>query len=183
VVRDEGANLGWAIEIRAASPGGFPVDRSALPAGSSGQPALANNGQLGLSLPAAHSDSRPLAGANPGHFRRRRQSVRARHTHPYRHHTARSNPLGSAARRARQLWRPSAPARAHLGEGASPRWRLDHPAWQCTRWTDGSQHAWIGRRKQSNNGVAAAGCDWTTLRLKARTQQDRRLFRNFSLLV
>jgi hypothetical protein len=157
VLRDEGANLAWAIETRAAPPGGFPLDRAALPANSDGQSTPAGDGQwlwryhLRTSLPdnwfplVAIPDAPGVSHYELGSL------VPLDATQPD------PSPWGRLLGELAGLTDPThQPVHIPQEELTRVGARITR-TWQSTRWTDGRQHAWVGRRRQPGRGEGSSG--------------------------
>jgi hypothetical protein len=157
IVRDEMANLAWAIEQRIEDDAGVPYDRY----DAMTRPPTAVPG----TMPAYHVDSfvpdfwYPLA---PEHIDAGREAVRLRLVPLSRREAVDGVttvlPLGGileAARGRNYFW---------LHEEEVPRSGVDVVrSHQRARWHDGSVHAWTTRRKGTGAGESASGLRFDTV--------------------
>jgi hypothetical protein len=164
LLRDEGANLGWAVEATAARGSGFPVDRDAA-------------------WQASRPDQPPPAGGEPvWHYRLRT---------PVPDHWIPLVPIRDPDQAGQfhlelgslppldQAPRPASPPPATapswgriLGELAGravPEEEISRAAsgviraWQFARWIDGRQHSWIGRRRAPTRSQGDSGLRFDTI--------------------
>ncbi len=161
-LRDELANLAWAVERIVESPAGRPVNRSEAFFRAGGR---REDGAAGDGVGAVAADGTPpplvyrLATAVPDHWIPL-IPVRIREGDPA------MRLLRAGAPRGRVLEPGRDPARnpLHLSEEEVPRAgaRVIR-AFQYARWTDGGTHLWMGRRKGAGRGEGASGLRFDVL--------------------
>jgi hypothetical protein len=156
LLRDEGANIAWAVEATAARAGGFPVDRSGAgnrtvqpggwPGPDPGEPGWRY--RLRTPVPDAWFPLVPVADL-PGVNHLELGSL------PPLDATPAPTPWG---RILAELTGVAIPEE----EIASAASRLTR-GWQYTRWTDGRQHAWVGRRRGPDGTGGDSGLRFDTI--------------------
>ncbi|MGW0658321.1 hypothetical protein [Streptodolium elevatio] len=162
-LRDEMANLGWAVERVVTSATGRPVDREhsgAVAPGRAARPA-------GTGVPEA---GYTLASAVPAHWvplvprptDGRPDQVRLHRT-PLQVVDASGMPVPVTGHSRLLDWREDPHAPGRLVELAVPEEEVGRSGvrvvrqWQLARWTDGSVHLWLGRTKRTGGGIATSG--------------------------
>jgi hypothetical protein len=155
LLRDEGANLAWAVEATATRSDGFPVDRAGA-------------------WRAEQSREPPVpAGGDPA-WRYRLRTTVPEHWFPLVPVSDRPGvnhlELGTLAGLDGQ---PGTPPWGRilggLGTAAVPEEEAARSgaritrAWQYARWVDGRQHAWIGRRRRSGAPEGDSGLRFDTI--------------------
>lgn len=154
LLRDEVANLAWAVERRVQEAGGRPLDRfeqyqrarAAAP-----EPAPASeNGELRYSLATTVPDHWiPLVPTRQDPDDPDIRLVRGRVLLRGSNAPVSPPPLG-------RLLEPGRPLRLFEEEVTRAGARITR-AYQYVRWTDGSSHLWIGRQKGAGRGEGASG--------------------------
>ncbi|MGH7573761.1 MAG: hypothetical protein ACREM1_01335 [Longimicrobiales bacterium] len=153
-LRDEVANLGWAVERRVQEAGGRPLDRfeqyqRARAAAPEPQTA-SENGELRYRLSTTVPDYWiPLVPARPDPDDPGIRLVRGRVLIHGSTTPVSPPPLG-------RLLEPGRPLRLFEEEVTRAGARVTR-AYQYVRWTDGSSHLWIGRQKSAGRGEGASG--------------------------
>jgi hypothetical protein len=155
LLRDEGANLAWAVEAIAAPGGGFPVDRAGSgPAQPASEPPP-DHGEppawryrLRTPVPDAWFPLVPIAD-RPGVNHLELGSL------PSLGGTPPPTPWGRILAELDGVTIPE----EEVSRAATTVTR----AWQYTRWIDGHQHAWVGRRRGPANDSGDSGLRFDTL--------------------
>jgi hypothetical protein len=165
LVRDEIANLAWAIERRVEDAGGRPFDRVERyrrdrPAREPNEPAAnadsGSDGDLRYRLATPVPDYWvPLVPVRVDPDEPDVRLVRGRVLLDGEDVPTAPPPLG-------RLLEPGRPLRLFEEEVGRTGVRLTR-TYQYARWTDGSGHLWIGRRKGAGRGEAASGLRFDTL--------------------
>ena len=151
-LRDEAANMAWAVERLAQGPAGYPADLHAAPGGPAAPPedslAIGPDGRLAYRLttgaPRNWHPLVPVRTAGSG------AAVRLERR-------ALPDPAtGRVAPPHGRLLAESAGALLHEEEVPREGARVTR-AFQYARWTDGSTHLWVGRRKGPGRGPGGSG--------------------------
>jgi hypothetical protein len=152
-LRDELANLVWAVERIVESPLGRPLDRAeaVFRARPETPPPASETGafvyRLATEVPehwVPLTPQRAAAGSPPIQFQRR------------------GAPQGRILEPERDQVSPAAPLRIEEGEVTRAGARVTR-AYQYTRWTNGATYLWIGRRKGAGRGEGASGLRFDVL--------------------
>ena len=142
LVRDEAANMAWAVERRVQGASGASIDRASVPqAAVAGSPAAGPRYQLGTSVPDAYIPFIPTATDAVQRRMRRAALLRVDGTPGIR------IPLGRLLAVDVPLFEEEF---AREGVTLERRYRL-------ARWRDGSTHLWVARRKQIGASVGSSG--------------------------
>jgi hypothetical protein len=175
LLRDEVANLGWAVERRVADAGGRPLDRfeqyqrkkAAAAAAAAANPAPGAGDAEG-SVPDESTEIRyRLANSVPDYW----FPLVATRTDPgapdirlVRGRMLRSTDdgEGEAAVALGRLLEPDTSLSLFEEEVSRSGERVVR-GYQYVRWTDGGTHLWIGRRKQPGRGEGASGLRFDSL--------------------
>jgi hypothetical protein len=158
LLRDEMANLAWAVEAVAESPTGGRVNRRdiwnashgapevemAAPAGGSGSVSY----RLATEVPDYWIPLVPVREFANGPLRLRRGTVP-------RQDGIQPRPMG-------RLLTPIQPLSLH-DEEVTRSGAVVTRSWQYARWSDGSAHLWIGRRKEQGRGEGSSGLRFDSL--------------------
>jgi hypothetical protein len=154
LVRDEAADMAWAVEKIVQSASGAPVDRSTVPAPAlvpdpapAGGTAPMLRYQLGTSVPPSYI---PFIPALIDAVQRRMQRAALLRTDGAPGIVA---PLGRLLSSDVPLFEEE-----FLREGV----RIDR-TYRLARWVDGSSHLWIARRKQTGATAAPSGLQFDRL--------------------
>jgi hypothetical protein len=161
-LRDEMANVAWAVERVVQSPAGAPLDRFELfqetrrrrqpdEGSASGQPAGSAAYRLGTAVPDYWI---PLLPVQQGTSIRLKRGVLPDLDGDRRDGV--STPQGKVLEPGRELL-------LHDEEVPREGARVTR-AYQYARWTDGSTHLWIGRRKQPGRGEGSSGLQFDVLK-------------------
>ncbi|HEU0076321.1 MAG TPA: hypothetical protein VFQ76_01655, partial [Longimicrobiaceae bacterium] len=158
LLRDESANLAWAVERTVQGPAGLPAALHAPPGG-----------------PAATDEDRLPIGAD-GRLLYRLATPAPRNWYPL---VPVRTPESGASVRLQRRWlpdpvtgQPLAPLGRLLAEGAGTLLHEEEVpregarvirAFQYARWTDGSTHRWVGRRKGPGRGEGTSGLRFDTV--------------------
>jgi hypothetical protein len=178
LLRDELANLGWAVERTVASATGRPVsrERSATVAPASAPRATG---------PGVPADRYTLASPVPEHWvplvprptDGRPDQVRLHRT-PLQRTGADGTPSSVTGHSRVLEWRPDPEHPGRLVELAIPEEEVGRSGvrvvrqWQLARWHDGSVHLWLGRSKHLGGGTAASGLRFDTVSGAPDSPQD-----------
>jgi hypothetical protein len=169
LLRDEMANLAWAVEHLISGPHGRPVNRHETEAA-----------RRGATVPAGETPAAPLAyhlaTQVPVHWIPL-AAVRDRPTDPLRLRRAlllRGGPEG--LKEPGPLGRILLPGKAlELQEEEVPRTGIRVTrAFQCARAADGSTHLWMGRRKTPGRGEGFSGLRFDVVEETGRTEEPLR---------
>ena len=146
LVRDEMANMAWAVERLVDTPTGRPLqrhelslaarERAALPAAADAVAALAY--RISSDVPEHWIPLVPVAEAGGGMHLERARFGTAAQAHPL------GRILGTVPLELREEEVPRGGARITR-------------SYQYARWVDGSTHLWVGRRNQPGRGEASSG--------------------------
>ncbi|WP_395805392.1 hypothetical protein [Archangium minus] len=150
LLRDEAANLGWAIERTVPGRAGHPVNRHEQAQRSRGAlPAPASAGPLVYTLqtfaPEHWFPLLPVADASGSVWL---------HRAPAQREGPSGEPVDVAP--AGRLLDPESPLRIPEEEVGRAGARVTR-RWQLARWVDGSIHLWLGRTKGAGRGEGTAG--------------------------
>jgi hypothetical protein len=169
LLRDELANLAFAVERVVAGAGGGPVNRF-----EQFQTTQSRPGEAGIGSPAPVSGvpyRYRLATQIPDHWiplvpmqdedRRSIRFRRGRLLAPSGGSTTAPMPRG-------QVLEPGRPLSVFEEEIPRSGARITR-AWQLARWVDGSTHLWIGRRKLSGRGEGSSGLRFDVLEMSDRS--------------
>lgn len=151
-LRDEMANMAWAVERSVENLVGTPLDRyeafrtaradgAALPARLDGETALDLVYRIASEAPDYWIPLVPTQ-VSPRAYRLRRAAMPDKAGRPIR-------PLG-------RTLEPERPLALHEEEVPRAGARVTR-AFQYARWSDGSTHLWMGRRKQPGRGEGSSG--------------------------
>lgn len=173
LARDEGANLGWAIERRVEGPLGQAVERAA--AWYAANPPAPADGAAPGSQPAKTRTyasqawryrlegpappwwipllPEPIAGSAQVRLRRARMSA---------WEVLRDGPAAAQVGPQGTFLDPRAACRFDDQEVQRAGVTLER-RWQIGRWHDGSLHVWLGRHKQTGRGERSSGLRWDPL--------------------
>jgi hypothetical protein len=167
-VRDEAANLVWAVERFVEGPTGRPVDRlqqwrTSTPLGSPPAPVSPAGRRAGAAAAAAWRyrieaaappywiPFLPLRTGNGAQIRLRRSRMQDWQL---------LDPAVVGARS--ELLQPDRPM--SIDEEEVPRGGITvRRRWQSARWTDGSMQVWLQRSKQPGSGERSSGLRWDSL--------------------
>jgi hypothetical protein len=141
LVRDEPANIAWGIERVVQGASGVPFERPALPAAPAPVTGTAPRYQLGTSVPESYIPFVPIPIDDVQRRMRRAALLRTDGTPGI------ITPLG-------RLLAPDAPVFEE--EFAREGVRIER-RYCLARWTDGSTHLWVARRKQVGATVGSSG--------------------------
>ncbi|MFB6837221.1 hypothetical protein [Streptomyces sp. NPDC056361] len=144
--RDEGANLAWALEESVEGAAGRPVHRAQEPAPVPAP--VPGRYRLASSVPAHWFPLIPQAPRGGGHHLRRGTMPSP---------TGGPDPLPRGT-----LLTPGADLLLHEEEVPRDGAEITR-AWQYARWSDGSTHTWIGRRKRPGFGEGSSGLVFDTV--------------------
>lgn len=169
LLRDEAANLAWAVERVVTGATGRPVDREHSASVAPGRAARPTG-------PGVPEDGYTLASPVPEHWvplvprptDGRPDRVRLHRT-PLQLVDASGTPVRVTGHSRVLDWRedprePGRPVELAIPEeevGRSGVRVVRH--WQLARWTDGSVHLWLGRTKRIGGGIAASGLRFDTV--------------------
>jgi hypothetical protein len=142
LMRDEMANLAWAIERVVENPAGAPVDRRDAYRPLD-QPVSAGSYRLTTEVPDYWIPLVPVRQLNDQSIRLQRGTL------------ARPGPQGPARPQGRIMGTPG-PLLLFDEEVPRSGARVT-AAYQYARWIDGSTHVWRGRRKETGRGEGASG--------------------------
>jgi hypothetical protein len=154
LLRDEVANLAWAVERRVQEAGGRPLDRfeqyQRARAPTPERAAVPGDGELRYSLATTVPDHWiPLVATRQDPDGPDIRLVRGRVLLQGSSAPVSPPPLG-------RLLEPDRPLRLFEEEVTRAGARVTR-AYQYVRWTDGSSHLWIGRQKGAGRGEGASG--------------------------
>jgi hypothetical protein len=156
VVRDEMANVAWAVEQRVRGPAGIPVDRHEIeitaPPAAPATPLEADELRYLFTSPVPDYWLPLVPTAVPGGPGGRLVRLVLGGTSP---------PLG-------ELLRPTGATPLRINEEEVPREGL-RLLRRCrrTRWTDGSVHVWVGRDRRIGAGQASSGLSFDQVGIDA----------------
>jgi hypothetical protein len=145
LLRDEAANLAWAVESIVEGPDGRPIDRHERHLATLREPRPAPPAPAGADFDYRLTEAQPPAHWIPfvqaADAERGLQLRRSALTGPDR------APLGDLLRDTEWI-----AAEELAGDGIRV---VRH--WQLARWSDGSTHLWLSRRKYAGRGEASSG--------------------------